>query len=72
MRCLLAALLPAVPAWLLASAVTDLVGEGPLGAAVALAVAGPVLAAGDVLLSRRLHVPEVEEVAGPVLRRLRR
>ena len=71
-RCLLAAGLTAVPAWLLAAAVTDLVGEGPLGAAVALAVAGPVLVAGYVLLTRRMRVSEVEEVAGPVLRRLRR
>jgi hypothetical protein len=52
--------------------VTDLVGEGPLGAAVALAVAGPVLAVGYVLLTRRMRVSEVEEVAGPLLRRLRR
>ena len=36
-RCLLAAVLPAVPAFLLASLVTDLVGDGPLGAALALA-----------------------------------
>jgi len=70
-RCLLAAALSAVPAWLLARAVTGLAGQGALGAAVALAVAGPVLAAGYVLLTRRLRVPEVAEVAGPVLRRLR-
>ena len=71
-RCLLAAVVAAVPAWLLARAATGLVGEGPLGALVALAVAGPALAAVYVLLTRRLRVTEVEEVAGPVLRRLRR
>jgi putative peptidoglycan lipid II flippase len=71
-RCLLAAAVAAVPAWLLARAATDLAGEGPLGAFVALAVAGPVLAAAYVLLTRRMRVSEVEEVAGPLLRRLRR
>jgi putative peptidoglycan lipid II flippase len=71
-RCLLAGLVAAGPAWLLAQGVTGLVGEGPLGAGVALAVAGPVLAAGYLLLTRRMRVSEVEEVAGPLLRRLRR
>ena len=71
-RCLLAAAVPAVPAFLLAGLVTDALGQGPLGAAAALAVGGTVLAGGYVLLTRRLHVDEVEEVVGPVLRRLRR
>jgi putative peptidoglycan lipid II flippase len=69
-RCLLAALLPAVAAGLLAALATRLLGDGPLGSAVALAVGGTVLAAGYVLLTRRLRVPEVAEVAGPVLRRV--
>jgi putative peptidoglycan lipid II flippase len=70
-RCLLAALLAAGPAFLLARAVTRSAGEGPLGAAAALAVAGPVLAVGYLLVTRRMRVVEVEEVTGPLLRRLR-
>ncbi|MGI8535490.1 MAG: murein biosynthesis integral membrane protein MurJ [Mycobacteriales bacterium] len=70
-RCLLAAAVPALFAALLATALTRAVGDGPLGAAVSLAVGGLVLGAGYLLLARRLRVPEVDEVAGPVLRRLR-
>ena len=72
LRCLVAAALPGLLALLLAALVGDALGDGPLGAAVALAVGGPVLAGGYLLLTRRLHVSEVDEVAGPVLRRLRR
>ena len=71
-RCLVAATLPALAALGVASGVTGVVGRGPLGAGVALLLAGAVLAGGYVLLTRRMRVPEVGEVAGPVLRRLRR
>jgi hypothetical protein len=37
---------------------------------VSLVLGGAVLAAGYVLATRRLRVPEVAEVAGPVLRRV--
>ena len=70
-RCLIAAALPALPAALLATTVTRAVGAGPLGAGLALLTGGLVLGAGYLLLARRLRVPEVDEVAGPVLRRLR-
>ena len=70
-RCLLAAAVPALLAALLAAASTRVVGDGPLSAAVSLAVGGLVLGAGYLLLARRMRVPEVDEVAGPVLRRLR-
>ena len=71
-RCLIAAALPALPAALLARAITDGLGEGPLGAAVALVCAGSVLAGGYLGLTRLMRVGEVAEVAGPVLRRLGR
>jgi putative peptidoglycan lipid II flippase len=71
-RCLVAALVPAVPAALLVVLVTRRLGEGTVGSAVAVAVAGSVLAAGYLALTRRLGVTEVDEIAGPVLRRLRR
>lgn len=69
-RCLLAAVLPGLLALGVAGGATRLVGRGPLGSAVALALAGAVLVVGYVLLARRLRVPEVAEVAGPVLRRV--
>jgi putative peptidoglycan lipid II flippase len=69
-RCLLASLLPGLLALGVATAVTAELGRGPLGALVALLLAGSVLAIGYVLLTRRLRVPEVAEVARPVLRRL--
>ncbi len=69
-RCLLASLLPGLLALGVATAVTAALGRGPLGALVALVLAGSVLAIGYLLLTRRLRVPEVDEVARPVLRRL--
>ena len=45
---------------------------GTAGALVAVAAGGAVLAGGYLLLTRRLHVPEVEQALGPVLRRVRR
>lgn len=69
-RCVAAAVPAALLAGLLARLATRLVGDGPLGAAVALAVGGAVLGAAYLLLARRLRVPEVDEVVGPVLRKL--
>jgi putative peptidoglycan lipid II flippase len=69
-RCLLAAAGPGLLAAGLAELVGRELGRGPLGAAVSLALGGAVLAVGYVLATRRLRVPEVAEVAGPVLRRV--
>jgi putative peptidoglycan lipid II flippase len=69
-RCLLAAALPGLLALGLAALVGRELGRGPLGALVALVLGGGVLAVGYVLATRRLGVPEVGEVAGPVLRRV--
>ena len=69
-RCLVAVVVPALLASGVARLVGDLLGRGPLGALVSLAVGGAVLGVGYVLLTRRLRVPEVAEVAGPVLRRV--
>lgn len=69
-RCVTAVLVPALLALALASATTRTIGAGPLGAAVALLLGGGVLGAGYVLIGRRLRVAEIDEVAGPVLRRV--
>ena len=69
-RCLLAAAVPALVAFGVAAVVTDAVGRGPLGAGLALVLGGGSLGIGYVLLTRRMRVEEVGEVAGPVLRRV--
>ena len=69
-RCAVAALLPGLAAYGVAAATTTVLGRGPLGAFVALVLGGAVLGVGYVLLTRRMRVPEVAEVAGPVLRRI--
>jgi putative peptidoglycan lipid II flippase len=69
-RCLVASVIPGLLALLVATLATRLIGRGPLGALVAVVLAGAVLGVGYVLLTRRLRVPEVAEVAGPVLRRI--
>jgi putative peptidoglycan lipid II flippase len=69
-RCLLASVLPGLLAHGVALGVNRLVGRGPLASAIALVLAGGVLGAGYVLLTRRMRVPEVAEVAGPVLRKV--
>ena len=69
-RCLVASVVPGLLALLVASLTTDLIGRGPLGALVAVVLGGAVLGVGYVLLTRRMRVPEVAEVAGPVLRRI--
>ena len=69
-RCLVASVVPALAAYGVAAGVTSWIGRGPLGAAIALVLGGAVLGGGYVLLTRRMRVPEVAEVAGPVLRRV--
>ncbi len=70
-RCLAAALPPALVALLVAAGLERLLGRGPGAALLVLAVAGPLLAGGYALLAARLRVTEVAELAGPVLRRLK-
>ena len=69
-RCLLAAALPGALALGVAAVVGRELGRGPGGALVAVLLGGAVLGVGYVLGTRRLRVPEVAEVAGPVLRRV--
>ena len=70
LRCLLAALLPAVAAALVVAGVTTALGDGLLPAVLATAGGGAVLAAGYVAGARRLHVQEVMTLSAPVLTRL--
>ena len=69
-RCLVAVLVPALLALGTARLVTGTLGEGVLGALLAVLLGGTVLGVGYVLLTRRMRVAEVAEVAGPVLRRV--
>ena len=69
-RCAAAVALPAVVAGLVAAALTRELGDGPLGSAAALVGGGSALLVGYVLIARRLRVREIDDVAGPVLRRL--
>jgi putative peptidoglycan lipid II flippase len=69
-RCLVAALLPGLLAYAVVAGMDRLLDRGPLASALTLALAGGVLGTGYVLLTRRMRVPEVAEVAGPVLRRV--
>lgn len=72
-RALVAVLLPSTVAWTIAHLVrgeVGEVGEGPAGSSAALAVGGSVLAVGYLLLARRMRITELDEVVGPVLRRL--
>ena len=71
-RCLVAALVAAVPAGLLVAVVTRGLDEGTLASLLALVAGGSVLGAGYVVLARRMRVREVDDVAGPLLRRLGR
>ncbi len=70
-RCLVAALLPALGALLVAALLEHLLGRGPLASLLVLAVSGPLLLGGYAVLAARLRVPEVADVAGPLLRRLK-
>ena len=69
-RCVVAVLLPAVAGWLAHLGVHRLLGDGVLPSLLALVVGGVVLGVGYLLAARRMRVREVDEVAGPVLRRL--
>ena len=71
-RCLTAAAVPAVVAGGVAVVAGRLLGEGTTGALAALLLGAAVLAAGYVAIARRLGVPEVDEVLGPLLSRLSR
>jgi len=69
-RCLLAVLVPALLALAIQVGVTALLGRGTAGAVVALALGGAVLSAGYLVGVRLLHVREVDDVVGPLLRRV--
>jgi len=71
-RCLFAAVLPAVGALALVTVVDGVVGRGTSGALLATVAGGAVLLAGYLAAARRLRVSEVEELVGPVLARLGR
>ena len=71
-RCLVASLPPAALALGVGALVARLLGTGPLGAAVTLALAGAVLLTGYLLLVSRMRVPEVQQALRPVLARLGR
>lgn len=69
-RCLAAGLPPALAATAVVLAGQGLLGRGPLAGAVVAAAGGVVLVGGYLALVRRMRVPEVDQVAGPVLRRV--
>jgi putative peptidoglycan lipid II flippase len=71
-RCLVAAVVPALLAAGVSAIVVRLLGEETVGSLTALVLGGAVLGAGYVAVARRLAVPEVDEVLGPVLARLGR
>jgi len=71
-RCLVAALLPALVAAGVAAAAVRLLGQETAGSLTGLVLGGAVLAVGYIAAARRLSVPEVDEVVGPLLARLGR
>jgi putative peptidoglycan lipid II flippase len=71
-RCLLAALAPALGAFVVVAAVNRVVGTGGMAALVATGAGGAVLLAGYVVVARRLSVPEADQLLSPVLARLSR
>ena len=71
-RCLVAAVPPALAAAGVVWLVVRGLGEGTSGSLAALVLGGAVLGGGYVLLARRLRVTEIDEVVGPVLARLGR
>jgi putative peptidoglycan lipid II flippase len=71
-RCLAAAIPPALVAALLVAGVVRLLGDGTTGSLAALLVGAAVLGGGYLLVARRLRVTEVDDVVGPVLARLGR
>jgi putative peptidoglycan lipid II flippase len=71
-RCVAAAAGPALAALAVVLLVDRYAGVGPAAAALATVAGGLVLGAGYLQMARRLRVPEVEQLLGPVLARLRR
>ena len=71
-RCLVATLPAAAVAAVAATTCDRLLGTGLVGAVATLFVGGGVLGVGYTVTARRLRIPEFDEVAGPVLRRLAR
>jgi putative peptidoglycan lipid II flippase len=69
-RCTFAVVPAAVLAFVVSLLVEQVAGTGPWGAVLTLVVAGPVLLVTYVVVVRRLHVPEVDQVLAPVLARL--
>ncbi len=71
-RCALAALVPAVVAFVVVRVVETQVGVGTLPSVLSLALGAAVLAFGYQRATARLRVPEVDSVLRPVLARLGR
>jgi putative peptidoglycan lipid II flippase len=71
-RCLTASIPPGLAGAGVVWAVLRLLGDDVLGSLVALCAGGAVIAAGYVLLARRLRIGVLDEVVGPVLARLGR
>ena len=69
-RCLVAALLPALGALAVVALVDRVLGRGTVPSLVALALGGGLLALGYARGAERVRVPEVAQLAGPVLARL--
>ena len=69
-RCLVAVLPAAVFAVLVQAGLTRLLGRGLTGALASLLAGGGTLLVGYLLTVRRLRVPELDDLLGPVLRRL--
>jgi putative peptidoglycan lipid II flippase len=71
-RCLAAAVPPALVAAALVAGLVRLLGDGTTGSLAALVTGAAALGGGYLLLARRLRVAEVDDVIGPVLARLGR
>jgi putative peptidoglycan lipid II flippase len=69
-RAVVAAALPAAAGGLVAHLARGAVGDGPAASLAALVAGGAVLALGYLLVARRMRLTELDEVLGPVLRRL--
>ncbi len=69
-RCVFAALGPALAAVLVVLATDRTLGDATSTSFVALALGGAVLLIGYVVAVRRVRVPEVDELLGPMLRRV--
>jgi putative peptidoglycan lipid II flippase len=67
-RCLAAGLLPAAVALAVVRLAGDALGTATTGSVTAVLAGGAVLAVGYLVIARRLRVPEVDVVVGPLLR----